>query len=120
MEILYFPPCVAGTFKRLTFLDLSCNALKRIPLALSQITTLRSLDMSYNENLQLDHSDAETLAALPYLKDLSLARRSDGPSVQAFSQKSVGCLIDIGRQFPDLVLHGFQCGYCWRPASREA
>jgi len=107
MQIIDFPPVVAGAFKRLTFLDLTCNALNRIPPALSQITTLRSLDMSYNENLQLEHSDAETLDALPYLQDLSLARRSDGPSSQAFSQNSVGCLIDIGRQFPNLNLHGF-------------
>jgi hypothetical protein len=105
MQIEHFSSSVAGAFRRLTSLDLSSNAFTHLPVALSQITTLRTLDLSYN-NLQLEYSDADTLAALPHLQELILAKKANGsPSHHAFSQESVGSLIAIGRQFPSLELH---------------
>lgn len=67
-----FPASIAGALKRLENLDLSCTDLTQLPPALSQITTLRCLDLSYNENLMLQYRDSHTLAAFPHLQRLRL------------------------------------------------
>jgi hypothetical protein len=67
-----FPASIAGALKGLTNLDLSCTDLTRFPTALSQIITLRSLDLSYNNNLMLQYRDSHSLAAFPHLQRLRL------------------------------------------------
>jgi Leucine-rich repeat (LRR) protein len=50
MEIDAFPSSLAATFERLTELKLSHNHFTQLPSSLTLITTLQSLDMSYNDS----------------------------------------------------------------------
>lgn len=102
------PPSVAREMKSLTHLCLRGNKFARIPAAASMITTLQRLDLSFNADLQLEHSDVDLLSELPCLQHLRLAKK-EIPSEQAgWSQRSTGVLIALKGSIPHLDLAGFE------------
>ena len=106
-----FPMSVASALGELTFLELGCNELLRIPPAVSQITTLVNLHLGGNYGLQLSRSDVALLRPLPDLEVLEVSRLLEfGDEESGFSQDSVGALLCIGYTFPGLYLAGFDNG----------
>lgn len=73
MEFDAFHASLATSLQRLIELKLGHNNFTQIPPALALITTLQTLDMSYNEQLQLADSDAFVLAALPLLQSVDFS-----------------------------------------------
>jgi Leucine-rich repeat (LRR) protein len=107
MAIEKFPDAVGGVLKRLECLELRDNALSRLPSALSQITTLHNLDLSLNDDMQLERSNVDTLAALPNLRVLDLAKSQGETGI--WSQASVAVLFGIMKRLPDSVqMPGFK------------
>jgi Leucine-rich repeat (LRR) protein len=72
MRMVDFPVSWATALGSLTALDLSQNGFATVPAALSQITTLAFLDLSFNPVLGLSEEDAEILAPLCNLIALGL------------------------------------------------
>jgi hypothetical protein len=97
------PASVGGALKRLTLLDLANNKFARIPASVSQITTLHSLDLSYNSPLQLEGSDIATIAALPCLQALKIHMENFPFGFSC--GLSPGILSAIKEQFPRLSVH---------------
>jgi len=104
-----FPDCLASALNQLTSLDLSHQDLQKIQPALSQITALQTLDLSFNNGLQLEERGVEILAALLHLQSLHLSKQShcDESKDAKLSQRSVRFLFAIKARLPDLNLHGF-------------
>jgi len=103
------PISVARALPRLTSLSLTTGAFRGIPLVVSHLTGLNSLDLTGNP-IQLTGRDVGVLAALPHLRSLGLSRKGwDGApdASSGFWQSSVGVLIKIGQRWPHLDLHGF-------------
>ena len=94
---------MATALQDLQDLDLSRNAFKQIPKAVGRITTLRSLDMSCNEDLELTSDDMDTLAALSCLTSLCICKDTTKPEAHAgFSPVSLCVLGDITERFSKL------------------
>lgn len=91
------PQTLTSGWANLTLLDLSINDFSAIPLAISKLTALRSLDMTLNGRLTLTQQDLVTLEALPDLQDLHLDMKD---------RIGLPELIAIARRFPDLHLLG--------------
>jgi len=101
------PHSVARELESLTHLCLLGNKFARIPAAVSKITTLQRLDLSFNAELQLEHSDENLLSDLPSLQHLRLAKTGTPSADAGWSQRSVGVLIAIKGRLPGLILAGF-------------
>jgi Leucine-rich repeat (LRR) protein len=97
-----FPSSVAERLMSLTDLDLSGNSFGRLPAALTRISTLNTLNMSRNDDLQMEKGDSDTLAALPNLRML-LLKKADR-QIKSWSAASLAELIHISTRFPNLVL----------------
>jgi hypothetical protein len=109
-------PDSMSSLKHLTSLCLSRNEFTRLPILLTEITTLQFLDMSGNDGLQLRHKDVRTLRALPDLRNLSLQksgrsycgpdqvnfRNSGCDSRSGWSQNCVSNFLAIARKLPQL------------------
>lgn len=67
-----FPADLAVALKCLTELGLAYNLFTSIPAEISKMTTMRILDLDSNDDLQLKHSDLDSLAALPNLQTIVL------------------------------------------------
>ena len=96
---------MATALRRLRELNLAYDEFKRIPAAVGKIVTLQTLDMSYNQELELGWSDLDTLAALSKLKKLCIFKCL--PSAKPpgrFSPASLDILEEIFGRFPDLML----------------
>lgn len=100
-----FPSSVAAALQRLQTLDLSHMKFEGISAALSQITTLKKVDLSYNDELQLKSSDVTTLAALAHSSELCLERFVD-QGTDRWYDTSEEVLIAIKESFPKLHLPG--------------
>jgi len=107
-ELEEFPVEVGRALKSLTLLDLSCNQFIRIPEAVIQITTLHTLNLSCNDELDLEGCDVSSMTSMPMLRSLSLAKSSVGGE---WSQKSVAVLMAIMKGLPCLQMPGF--GIIW-------
>jgi len=99
MEFDAFPASLAASLRSLTELKLGHNHFTQLPGAVTLMTTLQTLDMSYNQSLQLSDSDALVLAALPLLQsvDFSMERRFF---------ESVAIPSAIKSQMPHLIVYG--------------
>jgi hypothetical protein len=87
--------------QRLVSLDLTDNSFTCIPTAIIKITTLQSLNLSGNDNLQLEYRDENILAELPYLQDLILGIGFE-TTPDRWSFQSMRIVISLSRAFPDL------------------
>jgi Leucine-rich repeat (LRR) protein len=67
-----FSTSVAAGLASLTHLDLEGNLFSVLPPALSTMTTLKTLIMSHNHDMELSLSDVGILSALPGLETLSV------------------------------------------------
>jgi len=106
---------VAAALKSLTVLRLESDALTRLSRALAKITSLCELDLEGNLHLQLSMSDLKTVAALPNLRVLKVAKgyrgddiNSDANATYRFTQQSLGVLLAISKRLPHLDLPGLQ------------
>jgi hypothetical protein len=96
MRLSRFPPRLAAELQQLTHLSLACT---RLPTAVTQITTLRTLNLSWNKDLQLERSDLNVLAALPHMRRLAVTiPRKD----RLAARKYEGVVKAIGKRFPTL------------------
>jgi hypothetical protein len=75
MGLQSFPDALAHDLRCLTTLDLNCCNFYHLPAALKKITTLRTINLDFNNNLQLNASDFKVLAALTHLENLVLPKR---------------------------------------------
>jgi len=100
MEFDTFPASLAASLWRLTELKLGHNQFTRLPPALTLMTTLQILDMSYNEQLQLANSDALVLAALPLLQSVNFLMEPRFFELKFAVPKSIKTLL------PHLIVHG--------------
>lgn len=105
MELEGFPEEVASALQNLTSINLARNCFTKIPPSVSHITTLQSLDMSYNRSLQLRDVDLATVAAMPALKSLAIPKGV--AACNGFSMASVNILFALRARFPSLHLPGF-------------
>jgi len=74
MALDTFPGFLAAALKSLTLLSLGGNCFTRIPQAVSQMTTLKSLSLHRNLHLELDPSDLKILGVLTALTSLGLSK----------------------------------------------
>jgi Leucine-rich repeat (LRR) protein len=96
-----FPAEWAMALSCLTALDLAANRFVTVPHELAQITTLQSLDLSYNKRLFLIEEEAEPLAPLSNLQTLRLkGLYVAGERLAASSRFSVV----LGRRLPSLQM----------------
>jgi len=100
MEFNAFPASLAASLWRLTELKLGHNNFTQLPAALTLMTTLQILDMSYNEQLQLADSDALVLAALPHLQSVDFSMEPRFFELSLAVPKSIKLLM------PHLIVHG--------------
>lgn len=108
-----FPASLANVLGKLTYLDLGGNEFTRIPEAVSRITTLKTLHLGANMNLELEIEDLRFLRALPDLETLELSKLTDDEyDNSGFSQQSVGVLIEMSYMLPGVYLAGFDT---WLP-----
>ena len=99
------PVSMAAALHHLQYLDLSSNDFQQVPAAIGKITTLQTLDMSGNHELELNIDDLDTLAALSCLTSLCVCKNPDKPDLHAgFSQASLSVLHDVSQRFPELHL----------------
>jgi Leucine-rich repeat (LRR) protein len=103
LNLFGFRPTTAKALKHLAVLDLSHNKFSQLPMAVSRITTLEKLNMSYNYSLQLDTADSHILAALPNLRILDISK---GTKYVGWSQKGIDAVIAIMERLPGLIVHG--------------
>lgn len=96
------PALVASRFRNLECLDLSHNTFARLPALLSKITTLQKVDMSFNENLQLDLSDIGRLAPLSDLKTLVLGKDVADAPLDVWSETSARVLKVLKTKLPNI------------------
>jgi Leucine-rich repeat (LRR) protein len=106
LRIQSFGSSMASALMCLTSLDLSDNLFSQLPIALTQITTLENLNMSYNHELQLTDRDPTILATLPHLRVFDASKGFDD-SV-GWSQQSIMSVIAIKARLPGLYLPGFR------------
>lgn len=117
LDLREFPESMAASLTRLTALNLVANEFDHLPAALSKISNLESLIMAGNDDLQLEDSDLDTLAALPKLRTLDIAKYGEFPehglytdgcymsndsNRKAWLQEDVAVIIQIIKQYPKL------------------
>jgi len=102
MSLRVFPSSVADRLVSLIDLNMRGNNFSRLPVAVTRISTLRALNLSDNDDLQLEESDSDTLAALPNLRLLSL--KNTDRQKKSWSAASSAELICISKRFPTLRL----------------
>lgn len=87
---LQLAPCCFSGLSRLEELDLSDCGAAAIPAALSEVgSTLRKLDLSSNDGLQIDPAGRDILLALPLLQSIDLRATPDGKTWTAVSTRSL-------------------------------
>lgn len=64
-------------------LDLTCNDFTQLPAALSHLSTLQTLLLNDNIDIQLENTGLDALAALPSLQSLDLVKT--GPALKILS-----------------------------------
>lgn len=104
-----FPDCLAVALKNLRILSLVRNEFTQFPNALSQITTLQKIDLSFNSDLHLEPSDVHTLTGLPNLKELCLKTYWSsvyGEVVIRGPHASMEVMLAIRTGLPNLLLTG--------------
>lgn len=102
-----FSGVLAGALNSLSLLDLSGQDLTHLPPAISQITTLHTLNLSFTSSLLLQHSDVNVLAALPSLKSLEVSLTRDVPENADMWQSMMRVLSAIRARLPLLKLPGY-------------
>lgn len=105
LRIHCFCATMASSLICLTSLDLSTNWFTQLPTAVSQITTLKKLNMSHNHELQLTNRDLNLLAALSQLRLFDISNCKDLEFTD-WSQESIHTVIAIKSRMPSLVVHG--------------
>ena len=94
-----FPASLAAALRKLEHLDLAGNeGFTRFPVALTRIHTLCSLDLSYNEQIQLQFRDAHLLADFANLQCLRFVQESPVSHVTGDIFKALAVMR------PDIVL----------------
>jgi hypothetical protein len=108
VDLKTFPDSLAASLTRLTALNLVANIFDHLPGTISQITTQVSLIMGGNNDLRLEDSDLDTLAALPNLRTLDIGKSELEPSINddeprcVWLQEDVAVIIEIARLHPKL------------------
>jgi len=70
----HFPTYLADNLARLTYLSLRSNRFTQVPAAVTQITTLKAVDLSRNKDLQLRDVIIDTLSTMPHLRGLCVKK----------------------------------------------
>jgi len=104
----HFSAAVAGALSSLSLLDLSGEDLTHLPPAISHITTLQTLNLSFTSSLVLQHSDVNVLAALPNLQSLEVSLTRDVPENADMWQSMMSVLNAIRTRLPLLNLPGYE------------
>jgi len=73
MRLQFFSTALAKTLTQLTELSLDRNCFQELPRALSLMTSLHTIGMTNNEDLQLTNGNADLLATLPNLRMLDMS-----------------------------------------------
>ena len=100
LHINDFPGNLASALVHLTHLSLANNRFTQLPRSLTQITSLRSINVSINQNLELKPEDLEIVRAMPHLKEFCYM----GDLAGKFSCESLTTMLHLKEQFPNLKI----------------
>ena len=98
-----FPKSLAAKMEQLTYIDLSHNRFRRLPEAISLITTLIKIRCCGNPWLQLQSSDVDLLASIPHLRTLDISKSDGGNNIESnLTEESMCTWSVLAKRLPHL------------------